>query len=53
MPNYTKPFEIKSDTLLYATGAILLQQDANRDWHPVAYCLQSINPMERNYQVHD
>src|SRR6266540_4415311 len=46
-------FEIKSDASLYATGAILLQQDTNGDWHPVAYCSQSMNPMEWNYQVYD
>src|SRR6266540_3534531 len=53
MPDYTKTFEIESDASLYATGAILLQQDTNGDWHPVAYCSQSMNPMERNYQVYD
>ncbi len=53
MPDYAKPFEIESDALLYATGAILLQQDTNGDWHPVAYFSQSMNPMERNYQVYD
>ena len=46
MPDYTKPFEIESDASLYATGAILLQQDTNGDWHSVAYCSQSMNPME-------
>ncbi len=53
MPDYTKPFEIESDASLYTTGTILLQQDTNGDWHPVAYCSQSMNPMERNYQVYD
>ncbi len=53
MPDFTKLFEIESDALLYATGAILLQQDTNRDWHPVAYCSQSMNPTEQNYQVYD
>src|SRR6266496_5152894 len=53
MPDFTKPFKIESDASLYATGAILLQQDTNGDWHPVAYCSQSMNPTERNYQVYD
>ena len=53
MPDFTKPFEIESDASLYATGAILLQQDTNGDWHPVAYCSQSMNPTEQNYQVYD
>ena len=53
MPNYSKPFEIESDASLYATRAVLLQQDTNGEWHPVAFHLQSMSPTERNYQVDD
>jgi len=53
MPDYNKPFEIESDTSLYVTGAVLLQQDTNGEWHPVAFHLQSMSPTERNYQVYD
>jgi len=53
MPDYTKPFEIESDASLYATGAVLLQQDTNGEWHPVAFHSQSMSPTERNYQVYD
>ena len=53
MPDYNKPFEIESDTSLYATGAVLLQQDTNGEWHPVAFHPQCMSPTERNYQVYD
>ena len=53
MPDRTKPYEIKCDASLFTTGAILLQQDTNRDWHPVAYHSKSMSPTERNYQVYD
>ena len=46
MPDYAKPFEIESDTLLYATRAVLLQQDTNGEWHPVAFHSQSMSPTE-------
>ncbi len=53
MPDRTKPYEIECDASLFATGAILLQQDTNGDWHPVAYHSKSMSPTERNYQVYD
>jgi len=53
MPDYNKPFKIELDALLYATGAVLLQQDTNGEWHPVAFHSQSMSPTERNYQVYD
>jgi len=53
MPDRTKPYEIECDASLFATGAILLQQDTNRDWHPVAYHSKSMSPTERNYQVYN
>ena len=53
MPDLQKPFEVECDASLFATGAVLLQQDTNTDWHPVAYHSKSMNPTERNYQVYD
>ena len=53
MPDRTNPYKIECDTSLFATGAILLQQDTNGDWHPVAYYLKSMSPTEHNYQVYD
>jgi len=53
MPDRTKPYEIKCDASLFATGAVLLQQDTNGDWHPVAFYSKSMSATERNYQVYD
>jgi hypothetical protein len=36
-PDYKKPFMLEVDTLQYATGAILYQQDADKHWQPVGY----------------
>jgi hypothetical protein len=37
MPDHSKPFQIKSDALKYASGAVLTQTDINGDRHPVAF----------------
>ncbi len=46
MPDYTKPFEIECDASLFVTGAVLLQEDSNGDWHPVTYHSQLMSPTE-------
>jgi len=53
MPDLSKPFKIESDASLFATRAVLLQQDTNEDWHPVAYHSKSMNSTKHNYQVYD
>lgn len=53
MPDISKAFLIESDASLFATAAVLRQQDANGDWLPVAYLSQSFNPAERNYEIYD
>jgi len=42
-----------TDTSDYATGAILEQEDALGRSHPVAYYSKSLQPAERNYEIHD
>ena len=49
----SKPFEVKSDTSKFACGAVLYQQDTNRDWRPCAYYSKSFSETERNYQIYD
>jgi hypothetical protein len=53
IPDYTKPFIIEADASLFATGAVLLQEDSNGEEHPAGYLSLSLNPAERNYQVYD
>src|SRR3984885_12987224 len=43
MPNPGKLFVIESDASKFATGAVLRQQDDNRDWHPCGYISHSFN----------
>jgi hypothetical protein len=53
IPDKDRPFSIATDASLYATGAVLLQQDANGNWLPCSFLSQSFNPAERNYQIYD
>lgn len=53
MPDKTKPFAVECDASKAATGAVLRQRDANREWHPCGYLSQSLNPAERNYKIYD
>jgi hypothetical protein len=46
IPNLTKQFEIEADASLYATGAVLHQEDTNGEQHPVAYYSKSLSPPE-------
>jgi hypothetical protein len=51
--DYKKPFIIEADASLFATGAVLLQEDSNREEHPTGFLSNSLNPAKRNYQVYD
>ena len=53
MPDQTKPFQIKSDTSKYASGAVLTQLDSNRDCHPVAFLSKTFNKPEQTYEIYD
>ena len=53
IPNVAHPFSIMTDTSLLATGAILLQTDANQDLHPCAYFSWTFSPAQRNYDIYD
>jgi hypothetical protein len=53
LPDHDKPFRLITDASDFATGAILEQPDALNRWHPVAYHSKSLQPAERNYEIHD
>jgi len=53
LPDYGKPFTLITDASDYATGSILEQEDAFGRSHPVAYFSKSLQPTERNYEIHD
>jgi hypothetical protein len=53
MPDYSKPFQIQVDSLLFATGGILTQMDTNGDRHPCAYLSKSLTKEQKNYDTGD
>ena len=53
LPDHSRPFRLITDASDFATGAILEQPDALNHWHPVAYHSKSLQPAERNYEIHD
>ena len=53
MADKAKPFQLECDASLYATGAVLRQQDGDGQWHPVAYLSKSFGEAERNYDIYD
>ena len=53
MPDYSKPFQIKSDASKVATGAVLTQLDSNGDRHPCAFISKTFSATERNYEIYD
>jgi hypothetical protein len=53
MPDYSKPFQIESDTSKYASGAVLTQTDINGDRQPVAFLSKTFTDTERWYEIYD
>ena len=53
MPDQTQPFQIESDALKYASGAVLTQTDSDGDRHPVAFMSKTFTDMEQHYKIYD
>ena len=53
MPVQAKPFQIKTDTSKYATGAVLTQLDSNGTRHPISFISKTFSPAEQNYEIYD
>jgi hypothetical protein len=54
LPDDDLPFRLEADGSGITTGAVLLQQSVdNNAWHPVAFLSKALNPVERNYEIHD
>jgi RNase H-like domain found in reverse transcriptase len=53
MPDQSKPFQIESDALKVATGAVLTQLDSNRDRHPIASLSKTFTETKRKYEIYD
>ena len=47
--DYTKPFLLETDVSKDGLGAVLLQKQADGQYHPVAYGCRALTPHEKNY----
>jgi len=53
-PQDSEPFQIETDSLDFATGAVLSQQlMTDRKWHPIAFYSKFLSSMEQDYEIHD
>jgi hypothetical protein len=54
LPNDNLPFRLEADGSGIATSAVLSQQQVDDNaWHPVTFLPKTLNPVERNYEIHD
>jgi hypothetical protein len=53
LPDHEKPFTLITNASDYATGAILEQRDTLGRSYPIAYFSKSLQPAERNYEIHN
>jgi hypothetical protein len=54
LPNDDLLFRLEADGSGITTGVVLSQQQVdNNAWHPVTFLSKALNPMERNYKIHD
>jgi len=52
-PNANRPYQLEADGSEVTTGAVLLQQDDNGKWQPVAFLSKALSLVKRNYEIHD
>src|SRR6266511_3379493 len=52
-PNFDKLFNLCTDALLKGLGAVLEQEDENKNLRPVAYASRSLTSAEKNYYTTD
>jgi hypothetical protein len=54
LPDDDLPFRLKANSSGIATDAVLSQQQVDDNaWHSTAFLFKALNPVERNYKVHD
>ena len=52
-PDPEKPYRLITDASDFTVGAILEQPDVLNRWHLIIYYSKSLQPAERNYEIHD
>jgi hypothetical protein len=54
LPNDDLLCRLEADSSGITTGAVLSQQNVDDNaWHPVAFLSKALNPVERNYEIHN
>jgi hypothetical protein len=54
LPNEDLPFRLEANSSGITMGVVLSQQNVDDNvWHPVAFLSKVLNPVERNYEIHD
>jgi hypothetical protein len=54
LPNDNLPFRLEADGSGITTHAVLPQQQVDDNmWHPVTFMFKALNPVERNYEIHN
>jgi hypothetical protein len=53
IPNNVAPYCLETDSLDFATGAVLEQMGEDGLWHPVAFYSKSLDEHERNYEIYN
>jgi hypothetical protein len=54
LPNNELPFRLEADGSGIATSVVLSQKLVdNNVWHPIAFLSKALNPVERNYKIHN
>jgi hypothetical protein len=54
LPNDDLPFRLEADGSIIATSVVLSQRNVDDNvWHPIALLSKALNPVERNYKIHD
>jgi hypothetical protein len=54
LPNDDLPFRLEADGSGITTGVVLSQQKVDDNmWHPVTILSKALNPVERNYKIHN
>jgi len=51
--NLDKEMRVEADISEYATREVLFIKYEDKKWRPVAFILESLNKVKRNYKIHD
>ena len=53
LPDVGRPFRVVTDASEIAVAGVLMQQDNEGEWHPIAYTSRRLRPEEKNYHANE